>query len=78
MVVGKVKMNAFIVQLITKVKVTVKVFNVHIQSTPIMGTGTDLRRYLCPGQDNILRINSITFITNDRTTSRELRGKSVR
>ena len=34
----------------------VGVFNVHVQSklllrTPVMGTGTDLRRFLCPGQE---------------------------
>ena len=34
----------------------VRVFNVHIQSkllqrTPVTGTGTGLRRFLCPGQE---------------------------
>ena len=26
-------------------------FNVHIQSTPVMGTGTGLQWFLCPGQE---------------------------
>ena len=29
----------------------VRVFNVHIQSKPVMGTGTSLRRFLCLGQE---------------------------
>ena len=37
----------------------VRVFNVHIQSkllyrTPVTGTGIGLRRFICPGQENIL------------------------
>ena len=30
----------------------VRVFNVHIQSKPVTGTGTGLRLFLCPGQEN--------------------------
>ena len=40
----------------------VRVFNVHIQSKllwcmPVMGTGTSLRRFLCPGQDRQTMVN---------------------